>query len=60
MLTPQQIEHFPVAHLSPSAIRQYLGDRQGFFKRYIRLVFDEKRSPAAVEGTCAHAIVADY
>ena len=60
MLTAQQIEHFPVAHLSPSAIRQYLGDRQGFFKRYIRLEFDEKRSPAAVEGTCAHAIVADY
>ncbi len=60
MLTPQQIEHFPVAHLSPSAIRQYLGDRQGFFKRYIRLEFDERRSPAAVEGTCAHAIVADY
>jgi len=60
MLTAEQIAQFPVAHLSPSAIRQYLGDRQGFFKRYIRLEFDEKRSPASVEGSCAHAVVAAY
>ena len=60
MLTTEQIENFPVPHLSPSAIRQYLGDRQGFFKRYIRLEFDEKRSPSATEGACAHAIVAEY
>jgi len=60
MLTNEQITNFPVRHLSPSAIRSYLGDRQLFFKRYIRLEFDQKRGPAALEGSCVHAILAEY
>ncbi len=60
MPTVRQVANFPVAHLSASAIRQYLADRQSFFKRYIRLEFDQKRSPSALEGSCAHAIAADY
>lgn len=60
MLTEEQIENFPVKHLSPSAILNYLSDRQSFFKRYIRLEFDKTRTPAAVEGSCCHKVVEGF
>lgn len=53
-LRPEQVESFPVAHLSFSAIRTYLTDRQSFFKRYIRLEFDFKTSASMLEGSVYH------
>lgn len=52
--TPQQIEQFPVVHLSFSAIRCYMSDRQLFFKRYIRKEFEDFSSPSMLEGKAYH------
>lgn len=52
--TPEQIKRFPVAHLSYSAIRCWMTDRQKFFKNYIRLEFEDFSSPAMVEGKAYH------
>lgn len=60
LLTKSQIADFPVRHLSISAIRTYLTDRQAFFKRYVRLEFDKKESPALVEGKGVHAVLEAY
>lgn len=60
ILTKSQIANFPVRHLSISAIRTYLTDRQSFFKRYIRLEFDKKEIPALIEGKGVHAVLEAY
>lgn len=60
ILTKPQIADFPVRHLSISAIRTYLTDRQSFFKRYVRLEFDKKESPALIEGKAVHAVLEGY
>ena len=52
--TPEQIANFPVSHLSFSAIRCYMADRQLFFKRYIRLEFEDFTSPSMLEGKAYH------
>jgi len=52
--TPEQIANFHVAHLSFSAIRCYMADRQLFFKRYIRLEFEDFTSPSMLEGKAYH------
>lgn len=52
--TPEQIANFPVAHLSFSAIRCYMSDRQLFFKRYIRFEFEDFTSPSMLEGKAYH------
>lgn len=36
----------PIKHLSYSAIRTYLSSENLFFKKYVRLEFDEKGKPA--------------
>ena len=60
ILTKSQIADFPVRHLSISAMRTYLTDRQSFFKRYVRLEFDKKESPALIEGKGVHAVLEGY
>lgn len=60
LLNESQIANFAVRHLSMSAIRTYLTDRQSFFRRYVRLEFEEKESPALVEGKALHAILEGY
>lgn len=59
-LTPEQLSNFPVEHLSPSAIRSALSNPQEFFMRYVRYIFDTKKSPAMVEGDCVHQIIEQY
>lgn len=51
------LEAFPVRHLSYSAIRQYLTDRQTFFKRYIRLEFNNETSPSMLQGDIFHRTI---
>lgn len=58
LLTPEQVANFPVAHLSPSAIRSYLDNPQAFFMRYVRYKFDTRKGPAMVEGDCVHRVLA--
>lgn len=60
LLTADQIANFPVAHFSTSAIRSYLTDRQGFFRRYVRLEFDSKSGAAMIEGNLFHAVLEDF
>lgn len=60
ILTQEQIENFPVAHLSPSAIREYLSNPQAFFMRYVRYVFDTRKGAAMIEGDCVHRVLAAY
>lgn len=60
LLTPEQIENFPVAHLSPSAIREFVGNPQAFFMRYVRYIFDIKKGAAMVEGDCGHRVLAKF
>jgi hypothetical protein len=60
LITKSQLANFPVPYLSMSAIRNYLTDRQSFFRRYVRLEFDEKESPALLEGKTLHAIIEGY
>lgn len=57
LLTKAQLTNFPVPYLSMSAIRTYLTDRQSFFRRYVRLEFDEKESPSLLEGKTLHAVI---
>lgn len=59
-LQEHEIANFPVAHLSVSAIRQYMSDRQMFFRRYIRLEFDETKGPALIEGSLYHFVLEQY
>lgn len=44
----------PIKHLSYSAIRCYLSSENLFFKKYVRLEFDEKGKPAMIVGNAAH------
>lgn len=60
LLTKSQLANFAVRHLSMSAIRNYLTDRQSFFRRYVRLEFDEKESSALIEGKAVHAVLEGY
>lgn len=60
ILTKSQVANFPVRHISMSALRTYLTDRQAFFRRYVRLEFDERETPALLEGKAFHAIVEEY
>ena len=52
--TPEQIEKFPVNHLSFSAIRSYMTDRQMFYKRYLRMEFDDVAGPSLFQGKAFH------
>ncbi len=60
ILTKSQQANFAVRHLSMSAIRTYLTDRQSFFRRYVRLEFEEKESPALLEGKGLHSVLEGY
>ncbi len=60
ILNEEQLANFAVRHLSPSAIRNYLTDRQSFFRRYVRLEFESKDSPALLEGKGLHAVLEGY
>jgi len=44
----------PVRHLSYSAIRSFLQSENLFFKRYVRLEFDNKEKPSMLVGKAAH------
>lgn len=44
----------PIKHLSYSAIRCYLSSENLFYKKYVRLEFDEKGKPAMIVGNAAH------
>lgn len=46
----------PIKHLSYSAIRCYLSSENLFFKKYVRLEFDEKGKPAMIVGNAAHEV----
>lgn len=59
-LNEEQQANFPVRHLSMSSMRTYLTDRQSFFRRYVRLEYEEKESPALLEGKGLHAVLEDY
>jgi hypothetical protein len=47
----------PVRHLSPSSIRAFLQSENLFFKKYVRLEFDEKGKPSMLVGKAAHETV---
>lgn len=47
----------PVRHLSYSAIRSFLSSENMFFKRYVRLEFDQKEKPAMLIGKAAHETI---
>lgn len=53
-------QNFPVAHLSYSAIREYCHDRQMFYKKYIRLEFDDSSNPSFFEGRAVHKLMEAY
>lgn len=59
-LSEQEILNFPVKHFSPSAIRSYLCNRQEFFRRYIRLEFDNETSEAMATGSLFHKALELY
>lgn len=60
LLSPEQIANFPVQHISASAIRSYLTDRQSFFKRYVRLEFEMTKGPSLIEGSLFHSVLELY
>lgn len=60
LLNPEQIENFCVAHFSPSSIRKFLENPQGFFKNYVRYEYDDKQSPALIEGDAMHRVLEGY
>lgn len=60
LLTEEQILNFPVQHISASAIRAYLTDRQSFFKRYVRLEFEMTKGPSLIEGSLFHSVLELY
>ena len=60
LLTEEQKANFPVGHYSASAIKTYLEDRQGFFKRNIRFEFDQYTKPVFVIGRILHHSLEDY
>jgi RecB family exonuclease len=60
ILNESQIANFPVRHISMSALRTYLTDRQAFFRRYVRLEYEKKESPALIEGKAVHAVLEGY
>lgn len=60
LLNEEQIENFCVAHFSPSSIRKYLENPQGFFKNYVRYEYDDKQSPALIEGDAMHRVLELY
>lgn len=61
MLQNIDVTNFPVQHLSVSAIRTYLENRQAFKKRYILLEFDDfQPGPALLEWKIFHAIVEKF
>jgi len=60
ILNESQIVNFAVRHLSMSAIRTYMTDRQSFFRRYVRLEFESKAGPALLEGKGLHAVLEGY
>lgn len=49
-----------IKHLSPSAIREYMTNRQSFFLKYVRLVFEQKTGPSLHEGTAFHRALELY
>ena len=60
LITKSQLANFPVPYLSMSAIRTYLSDRQSFFRRYVRLEFDERESPSLLEGKTLHEVIEHF
>jgi hypothetical protein len=60
LLNEEQIANFCVAHFSPSSIRKYLENPQGFFKNYVRYEYDDKQSPALIEGDAMHRVLEGY
>lgn len=60
LLSADQIANFPVQHISASAIRSYLTDRQSFFKRYVRLEFEMTKGPSLIEGSLFHSVLELY
>jgi hypothetical protein len=52
-MNPAIIKH-NISHLSHSSIRDYLTDRQKFYKKWIRREFDEQSGPALAEGSAYH------
>jgi hypothetical protein len=50
----------PIAHWSPSSMRQFLRERLSFKKKYIMGVYDEVNKPASVIGTACHRAAERY
>jgi len=57
---PEIVSLIPVDHLSYSAVRDFLEDRRRFKKKWIDLIWDEKKSLPLIEGIAYHAGVAAY
>jgi len=53
----EEKKSYPVQHLSFSSIRCLMEDEVKFYKQYIRKLYDEKTSPALIEGTAFHKIL---
>jgi len=60
LLTPEQIANFPISHFSPSAILCLCSDPSAFNRRYIKLIYENKKWPAPLEGSVFHKILANY
>jgi hypothetical protein len=50
----------PIRHLSYSAIRSFLQSENLFFKRYVRLEFDNKEKPSMLIGKAGHETIEKY
>ena len=55
-----QIESLPIRHLSVSAIRNFLTNEQDFFKKYIRLEFDNSTAPSLMIWKAVHVALEYY
>lgn len=56
----ENVEALPIKHLSVSAIREFLTNRQSFYKKYVRLEFNFKTGVSLLRGKAVHAALEYY
>ena len=60
LINKETKDALPIRHLSVSAIRNFLTNEQDFFKKYVRLEFDNSTSPALMVGKSVHAALESF
>jgi len=54
------VDVLPIKHISVSAIREFLTNQQSFYKKYIRLEFDNSTAPSLLIGKAVHSALEKY